>query len=104
MSPGVAQQPLPVQPDTPVTREPQPAAAPSPQPAGEGAPRAPQLTTAKLLSKLSKAEARKGLPPAPDSAMNFRPAVQPQPLIPLRLLPAAFGLLPRKPGHVSCFE
>lgn len=51
-----------------------PAALPQPGPAAAGA--AP-LTTAKLLSKLSKAEAQKGMLPAPDSALNFRPSVRP---------------------------
>ena len=52
--------------------EPQAAPAPSPQPGAGAAP----LTTAKLLSKLSKAEAQKGMLPAPDSALNFRPSVR----------------------------
>lgn len=30
---------------------------------------------ARLSSKVAKAEARRGLAPAPDSALNFRPAV-----------------------------
>lgn len=50
-----------------------PAASPQPGPAAAGA--AP-LTMAKLLSKLSKAEAQKGMLPAPDSALNFRPSVR----------------------------
>ena len=65
-------QAVPQQPGAPPPQaDPQPLAAGRP-----GAASAPPLTAAKLLSKLSKAEARRGVPPAPDSAMNFRPAVR----------------------------
>ncbi|KAK9840821.1 hypothetical protein WJX81_007219 [Elliptochloris bilobata] len=72
--PGLSM-PMPQKADAPGTRaELQPATAPPLQPGGNAAG-VPPITAAKLMSKLSKAEAQRGLPPAPDSALNFRPAM-----------------------------